>query len=98
MKTQIWKGQALLFGWLKITKTFTRKSDAVAWYERYQSGWRYRNAIAVVWQGCTERTPSKWLKCSLCGGEAWQLANARSATSQAQCDYILYSNDYEYVR
>lgn len=92
----IWKGQAIFFGWLKITKNFTSKDDAVAWYERYQQqGFRYRNAIAVVWQGCKIRTPQRFLKDALCGGEEWQLAMQKRAKSQAQCDYIIYSNDYE---
>lgn len=94
----IFKGQALYFGWLLINKTFTNKADAVAWYERHQEGWRYRNAVAVVWQGCTKKTPRKWLKYALCGGEEWQLAINRGIRSQAQCDYILYSNDYEFAR
>ena len=88
----IYKGQALYFGWLLINKTFTSKADAVAWYDKHQQGWRYRNAVAVVWQGCTRRTPSKWLKCSLCGGEAWQLAINRFARNQAQCDAILQTS------
>lgn len=95
---QIWKCQAVYFGWLKISRTFTNKADAVAWYERYQVGFRYRNAIAVVWQGCTKRTPSRWLKDALCGGNEWALAMERRAINQAQADYILYSNDYEYVQ
>lgn len=94
----IWRGQALYFGWLLINRTFTNKADAVAWYDKHQQGWRYRNAIAVVWQGCTKRTPKHWFKVALCGGDEWRLASNRSATSQAQADYILYSNDYEYVR
>ena len=94
----IFKGQALYFGWLLINKTFTQKADAVAWYERHQEGWRYRNAVAVVWQGCTKKTPRKWLKYALCGGEEWQLAINRGIRSQADCDYILYSNDYEFAR
>lgn len=94
----IWKGQAIYFGWLLINKTFTKKADAVAWYERHQDGWRYRNAVAVVWQGCTKKTPRKWLKYALCGSEAWQLAINRGIRSQADCDYILYSNDYEFAR
>lgn len=94
----IWKSQAIYFGWLLINKTFTNKADAVAWYERHQEGWRYRNAVAVVWQGCTKKTPRKWLKYALCGGEEWQLAINRGIRSQAQCDYILYSNDYEFAR
>lgn len=94
----IFKGQALYFGCLLINRTFTQKADAVAWYERHQDGWRYRNAVAVVWQGCTKKTPRKWLKYALCGGEEWQLAINRGIRSQAQCDYILYSNDYEFAR
>ena len=94
----IFKGQALYFGWLLINRTFTNKADAVAWYERHQEGWRYRNAVAVVWQGCTKKTPRKWLKYALCGGEEWQLAINRGIRSQADCDYILYSNDYEFAR
>lgn len=94
----IFKGQALYFGWLLINKTFTQKADAVAWYERHQDGWRYRNAVAVVWQGCTKKTPRKWLKYALCGGAEWQLAINRNIRSQADCDYILYSNDYEFAR
>lgn len=94
----IWKGQAIYFGWLLINKTFTHKADAVAWYERHQEGWRYRNAVAVVWQGCTKKTPRKWLKYALCGGAEWQLAINRGIRSQADCDYILYSNDYEFAR
>ena len=94
----IFKGQALYFGWLLINKTFTQKADAVAWYERHQEGWRYRNAVAVVWQGCTKKTPRKWLKYALCGGAEWQLAINRGIRSQADCDYILYSNDYEFAR
>ena len=94
----IFKGQALYFGWLLINRTFTNKADAVAWYERHQDGWRYRNAVAVVWQGCTKKTPRKWLKYALCGGEEWQLAINRGIRSQAQCDYILYSHDCEFAR
>lgn len=94
----IFKGQALYFGWLLINKTFTNKADAVAWYERHQEGWRYRNAVAVVWQGCTKKTPRKWLKYALCGGEEWQHAINRGIRSQEQCDYILYTNDYELAR
>ena len=94
----IWKGQAIYFGWLLINRTFTQKADAVAWYERHQEGWRYRNAVAVVWQGCTKKTPRKWWKYALCGSEEWQLAINRGIRSQADCDYILYSNDYEFAR
>lgn len=94
----IWKGQAIYSGWLIINKTFTDKAKAVAWHEKHQEGWRYNNAVAVVWQGCTKRTANKWLKYSLCGGEEWQLAINRNIRSQAECDYILYSNDYEFAR
>lgn len=95
LNAPIWKGQALYFGWLKITKTFTNKADAVAWYDRHQEGWRYRSAIAVVWQGCKAKTPQRFLKDALCGGDEWQLAMEYRALNQARCDYILYSNDYE---
>lgn len=94
----IFKGQALYFGWLLINKTFTSKADAVAWYDKHQQGWRYRNAVAVVWQGCTRRTPSKWLKYSLCGGESWQLAINHIARNQAQCDIILNATQYSLTK
>lgn len=91
----IYKGQALYFGLLLINKTFTSKADAVAWYDKHQQGWRYRNAVAVVWQGCKAKTPQRFLKDALCGGDEWQLAKEHRAFNQAQCDYILYFNDYE---
>lgn len=94
---QVWRGQAIIFGWLKINKTFTNKADAVAWYNRYQQGWRYRNAVAVVWQGCTAKTAHAFLKDAMLGGDEWRLAMCRHIKSQAACDYILYCDDYEYA-
>lgn len=94
----IYKGQALYFGWLLINKTFTSKAEAVAWYDKHQQGWRYRNAVAVVWQGCTKRTGNKWLKYALCGGEAWQLAKEYGLKSQDICDKVINSTMYEYAR
>lgn len=94
---QVWRGQAIIFGWLKINKTFTNKADAVAWYNRYQQGWRYTHAVAVVWQGYTAHTPARFLKDDLIGGDEWKLAMCHNIKSQADCDYILYSNDYEYA-
>lgn len=94
----IYKGQALYFGWLLINKTFTSKAEAVAWYDKHQQGWRYCNAVAVVWQGCTKRTGNKWLKYALCGGEAWQLAKEYGLKSQDICDKVINSTMYEYAR
>lgn len=93
----IFKCQAIYWGWLKITRTFKHKADAVAWYERHQQGWRYRNAVAVVWQGCTIQTPDNFLVDDLVGGEEWKLAMCHHILCQADCDYILYSDDYEKV-
>ena len=90
----IWKGQALYFGWLKITKTFTSKTEAVAWYDKHQEGWRYNNAVAVVWQGCSRKTSSKFLKDALCGGEEWRYTLASGAKSQAQCEWVLFAKPY----
>lgn len=94
----IYKGQAIYFGWLLINKTFTSKAEAVAWYDKHQQGWRYRNAVAVVWQGCTKRTGNKWLKYALCGREAWQLAKEYGLKSQDICDKVINSTMYEYAR
>lgn len=93
----IFKCQALYFGWLKITKNFTNREDANAWYDKHQQGWRYRHAVAVVWHAKL-RTPDKHLKNDLVGGDAWKLAKEGRVSSQAQCDYLLYSTDYELVK
>lgn len=93
----IWKGQAIFFGWLKITRTFNKKADAVAWYQSYQQGWRYHYAVAVVWQGCTRNTLERFLTDALLGGDEWKLAKCHKIRSQADCDYILYSDDYEKI-
>lgn len=94
----IWKGQAIYFGWLTITRTFTRKTDAVAWYDRHQQGWRYRHAVAVLWQGCKRDTLAKHLKDALCGGEEWRLARVYYIKSQAKCDRVLSSPTYKLVK
>ena len=92
---RIFKGQVVYFGSIIITRTFTRKADAVAWYEAHQQGWRYRHAIAVVWQGCTHTTPMCSLHDAMVGGAEWRLWKERGITSQAHCDYLLNSLDYE---
>lgn len=92
---RIWKGQVVYFGSIEITRTFTRKADAVAWYEKHQEGWRYNHAVAVVWQGCTSRTPKRHLHDAMLGGAEWQLWKHRGIASQAHCDYLLNSLDYE---
>ena len=92
------KAQAIYFGWLKITKTFDKKADAVAWYDNHQQGWRYRHAVAVVWQGAHRDIPARFLKSALCGGESWRLAAQHSLNSQADCDAVINSNMYEYAR
>ena len=94
LSAPIFKGQAIYFGWLKITRTFTSKTDAVAWYDKHQQGWRYRNAVAVVWQGCTINTPERFFKDALCGGEEWRYAMTAGAKSQEQCEYILFDEPY----
>lgn len=86
----IWKGQAIYSGWLTITRTFTNKADAVAWYDKHQEGWRYRHAVAVLWQGCKAGTRKKHLKDALVGGDAWAIAKAGNITCQAQYDNFIY--------
>lgn len=90
---RIWKGQARLFGLMTITRTFDNFDDACAWYDQYQEGWRYNNAVAVVWQGVTSRTPKQFYHDAMLGGKEWALAKERGITSQAQCDYLLNSKD-----
>jgi hypothetical protein len=92
---RIFKGQVVYFGSIIITRTFTRKADAVAWYEKHQQGWRYHHAVAVLWQGCTHRTPERFLHDAVAGGAEWQLWKHRGIASQAHCDYLLNSLDYE---
>lgn len=92
---RIWKGQARLFGLITITRTFDNFNDACAWYEKSQEGWRYNNAVAVLWQGCTRRTPKRFLHDAMLGGKEWALFKERGITSQAQCDYLLNSKDFE---
>lgn len=92
---RIWKGQARLLGLITITRTFDNFNDACAWYDKYQEGWRYNNAVAVLWQGVTRRTPKRFLHDAMLGGKEWELVKERGIVSQAQCDYLLNSLDYE---
>lgn len=92
---RIWKGQARLFGSITITRTFDNFNDACAWYDKYQEGWRYNNAVAVLWQGVTRRTPKRFLHDAMLGGKEWELVKERGITTQAQCDYLLNSKDFE---
>lgn len=94
----VWRGQAIIFGWLGITKTFTNKEDAVLWYDRYQQGWRYRKAVAVVWQGCRANTPERFFcKDALLGGAEWRLAREHAIRSTSECAQLLNSSLYEGV-
>lgn len=92
---RIWKGQARLFSLFTITRTFDNFNDACAWYAKYQEGWRYHHAVAVLWQGCTSRTPKRYLHDAMLGGKEWALFKERGITTQAQCDYLLNSKDFE---
>lgn len=92
---RIWKGQVVYFGSIEITRTFTNFDDACAWYDKHQEGWRYNHAVAVLWQGCTRRTPKRYLHDAMLGGAEWQLWKHRGIASQAHCDYLLNSLDYE---
>lgn len=94
---KMFRCQAIYFGWLTITRHFSNKADAVAWYNRHQQGWRYRHAVAVIWQGCTRNTPTRFLTDALFGGDEWKLAMCHHILCQADCDYILYSDDYNRV-
>lgn len=92
---KLWRGQAILFGCLHISRNFKTFNDAVAWYDKYQEGWRYNYAVAVLWQGVTRRTPKRFLHDAMLGGKEWELVKERGITTQAQCDYLLNSKDFE---